>query len=65
MSNYEGDELAQNSLVVPQYVKDLIWMFFDAEKDKKIKLKWGFFRPSFRLRDFEPLFAKIIGPRST
>lgn len=41
------------------------WAYWDAIKHRRIKLKWGIFRPSFRLYIFEPVIEKLLGPRPT
>ena len=50
---------------IPFELRILFWAWFDANQDKQFKLKWGWFRPSFRIGILEPLFIQIIGVRPT
>lgn len=62
MSDFEfKDQLTLKS--IPPELSLIFWAWFDANKDKSFSLKWGWFRPSFKIGILEPLFVQIIGPR--
>lgn len=63
-SDYEDDGVI-SAVYADHEVRRMLWSFFDMNRDKRIKLKWGFFRPTFKISQLEPLFAKLIGPRPT
>lgn len=49
---------------LPLSVRRALWAKWDRDvAPKRVKLKWGIFRPSFKLRVFEPVVAKLLGPR--
>lgn len=62
MADYEDDGI-ESAIGLPAIWKEVFWTEFDAQKDRRIKLKWGIFRPSFKIAMLEPLFVKLIGPR--
>lgn len=49
--------------LVPLFVREFLWTRWDQVRDARVKLHWGIVRPSFRLRVFEPVVVKLIGPR--
>lgn len=62
MASYDGDELDfQSSAPFPW--RAAFWQTFDEFKNTRIKIRWGIFRPSFKLAILEPLFVKLIGAR--
>ena len=64
MADYEFvDAIPPLGAGVPVDVKEYLWALFDRFKDHRFKLKWGIFRPSFKLAILEPLFVRLIGPR--
>jgi hypothetical protein len=42
----------------------MLWAQWDVIKGARVKLRWGVFRPSFRLEVLEPVVVKLIGPRA-
>lgn len=64
MADYEDDGI-EPTLALPPTWRSTFWMEFDRQKERRIKLKWGFLRPSFKVAALEPLFVKLIGPRAT
>lgn len=63
MADYEDDGLVRPDFVLSDNMLRMLWAFFDINKSRRIKLKWGIFRPSFKIAVLEPLFVKLIGPR--
>lgn len=63
MADFEFKDVPSNGLPIPPEIKLLFWAWFDANKDKEFKLKWGWFKLSFKIAVLEPLFIQIIGPR--
>lgn len=62
MADYEDDSIAYNSSA-PNVWRAAFWSWFDEFKNQRFKLRWGIFRPSFKLAILEPLFVKLIGDR--
>lgn len=56
------NDVSFNPLITPQ-VSGVIWTWFEANKHKRIKLKWGMFRPSFKISVLAPLIERIAGPQ--
>ena len=56
---------AINSAILTPEVRRYLWARWDASfANYRVKLKWGFFRPSFKIGAIvEPILVKYIGPR--
>lgn len=53
------------AIILPEYIRTYLWTRWDTSfANYRVKLKWGFFRPSFKIgMIFEPILIKYIGPR--
>lgn len=63
MADFEfKDQLSKSS--VPPELSLIFWAWFDANKDREFKLKWGWFKLAFKISVLEPLFVAIFGPHA-
>ena len=63
MADFEFKDEPPKAPGLPPEVRLIFWAWFDANKDKEFKLKWGWFKLSFKIAVLEPLFLQVIGPR--
>lgn len=64
---YDSDDVPvdDTSAFLTIEVRRYLWQRWDTSfKNYRVKLKWGWFRPSFKIGIiFEPILIKYIGPR--